>query len=280
MTIALPMMLSLQAIVESVVLFARTSPMPSRYAHYADAHPLWLLVPPLTFVGYQLSSILVLARVGEPVMHAVLNALKRTIVIGFGALWMLEPISPEYASGAAVAIIGASTYSVVKARPQLSSTMHVRLRASLVIIMGLATLAQLGGVSLQKVDSSHAHGLDPRPSRRHPSPPPLAAATTPNPRVKPRFSFGHLQSKVHQTQHGHPRHFVDASGGHVSKRSPTHLSSPPPPAPTNDTATPHARPPPSRLRDLHNKSHQHQHEHEHEHHHGPQTDGRAKALPS
>ena len=209
MSIAAPMMLSLQAIVDSVLLFARTAPTPSRYAHYADAHPLWLIIPPLTFVGYQLSSIIVLARVGEPVMHAVLNSLKRTIVIGFGALWMLEPISPEYATGAVVAIAGASVYSLVKARPQLSSAAHVRLCAALVIITGLATAAHLGdGVSFDKVDSSQVHGLEQLPSGYLTSPPPLMLAT-PIPRVQSRAG-SHLLPRGREN---HTKHTV-GTGSH------------------------------------------------------------------
>lgn len=36
------------------------------------------------------------------------------LVVGLGALWMLEPISKEYATGAAVAIGGATMYALTK----------------------------------------------------------------------------------------------------------------------------------------------------------------------
>mmetsp|Transcript_32710 Transcript_32710/g.96666 ORF Transcript_32710/g.96666 Transcript_32710/m.96666 type:complete len:413 (-) Transcript_32710:141-1379(-) len=84
LTAALPMQLAIHAGCCGVSLMLRTAPSESRYAHYGDANPLWIIVPPLSFVAYQLASIGTLARV-EPVLHAVLNAIKRIIVIGLGA---------------------------------------------------------------------------------------------------------------------------------------------------------------------------------------------------
>ena len=60
-------------------------------------------MPPLCFVSYQLSSIWVLSIV-EPVQHAVLNSLKRIVVIGLSAAWLLEPLSLGYATGARVSM--------------------------------------------------------------------------------------------------------------------------------------------------------------------------------
>ena len=114
LTAAMPAQLALHAVVsiaERLQLVFVTLPVLSRYAHYSPgAHVLWLLVPPVTFVAYQAASMLVLADV-EPVMHAVLNTLKRVVVIGLSALWAHETISFGYALGAVVAVLGASAFS-------------------------------------------------------------------------------------------------------------------------------------------------------------------------
>jgi len=65
---ALPLQLMLHAASDVASRLLALPPSASRYAHYADAPALWLLVPPLAFVTYQSASIFVLARV-DPVMH-------------------------------------------------------------------------------------------------------------------------------------------------------------------------------------------------------------------
>ena len=138
----------------------------SRYAHYGDAHPLWLLVTPLAFVAYQAASILVLAQV-DPVMHAVLNACKRMVVIGLGAALMREVLSVGYAAGAAFAVAGVAAYSLAKGL----STGAAHTRAQLVLsvaLFGVAAVAASGGVLGPPLPSGGAAAVVNRP----PPPPP------------------------------------------------------------------------------------------------------------
>mmetsp|Transcript_59006 Transcript_59006/g.97549 ORF Transcript_59006/g.97549 Transcript_59006/m.97549 type:complete len:185 (+) Transcript_59006:763-1317(+) len=89
-----------------------------------------------------MASIWVLSQV-EPLMHAVLNAIKRIIVIGIGALWMLDAISAGYVGGAIVAIVGASAYSLSKVLR--SSKAHSCLQFALCCTMLLlVTVARRG----------------------------------------------------------------------------------------------------------------------------------------
>jgi hypothetical protein len=81
MSAGLPVHLAFQGCTDSYAAMQPHPPAVSRYAHYGDAPALWLVVPPACFVIYQAASIYVLARV-DPVTHAVLNALKRMVVIG------------------------------------------------------------------------------------------------------------------------------------------------------------------------------------------------------
>jgi drug/metabolite transporter (DMT)-like permease len=112
---ALPMQLALHAAVRvytAVTAGSRvdaTDSLHLRYIHYANTNPAWLIVPPLAFVIYQASSILVLDNV-DPTMHAVLNTLKRVVVIGLGAIWAGEIVSISYVLGCTMAIIGASAH--------------------------------------------------------------------------------------------------------------------------------------------------------------------------
>lgn len=102
---ALPMQLLLHGCMDIYLALQPAPPTMSRYAHYGDAHPLWLLMTPISFVVYQAASVLVLAQV-DPVMHAVLNSLKRMVVIGIGAACMQERLAPGYAAGATLAVLG------------------------------------------------------------------------------------------------------------------------------------------------------------------------------
>eukprot|EP00967_Tisochrysis_lutea_P084876 scaffold118833_cov32-Tisochrysis_lutea.AAC.2 len=143
--ISLPIQLSIQAIVSGISLMMRIEATPSRYAHYKDAHPLWVLVPPIAFMGYQIASILVLSHV-EPVMHALLNAIKRVILIALGALWMHEHVfSVGFICGAILAIVGATSYSFAsKVLRQVTS--RARLGGVLLVCIALVTLAAFKGL--------------------------------------------------------------------------------------------------------------------------------------
>ena len=114
----------------------------SRYDMYAGASQWWLLVPPTTFVLYQLGSILVLARV-EPVEHAVLNVLKRIVVIGLGAVCTGERLTVGFTAGAAVAIAGTSAYSLAKV--MRTSAAHVWLRLGMFALAASAVTASASG---------------------------------------------------------------------------------------------------------------------------------------
>lgn len=113
LSVGLPMQLALHAAADMGAALQPESRAVNRYAHYGDASLLWLVVPPAAFVLYQVASISVLARV-DPVSHALLNATKRVVVIGLGAMTMREPFSPGYVAGAALALIGVSAYSFAK----------------------------------------------------------------------------------------------------------------------------------------------------------------------
>ena len=102
---ALPMQLLLHGCMDIYLALQPAPPTVSRYAHYGDAHPLWLLVTPISFVVYQAASVFVLAQV-DPVTHAVLNSLKRMVLIGIGAVCMRERLAPGYAAGATLAVVG------------------------------------------------------------------------------------------------------------------------------------------------------------------------------
>lgn len=159
MTAAVPLQLSLQATCCSVALALRTTPTESRYAHYGNAHPLWLLAPPVCFVGYQIGSIFVLSRV-DPVMHAVLNSVKRIVVIGLGAMWMRETISVGFASGACLAIVGAATYSLAKVLRLGRS--HSLLQLALVVATATLVVVKAGGLL---EPATHTAGIVPVTTR-------------------------------------------------------------------------------------------------------------------
>ena len=115
----------------------------SRYDKYAGASQWWLLVPPTTFVLYQLGSILVLARV-DPVTHALLNALKRIVVIGLGAVYTGERLTVGFTVGVAVAVAGASAYSLAKVLR--TSAAHVWLRLGMFALAASTVTASASGV--------------------------------------------------------------------------------------------------------------------------------------
>ena len=87
----------------------------------ADGAPLdpsqilqfWTLATPLAFVAYQACSLMVLSCV-DPLMHSVLNAIKRVTVIGIGAAATGETLPPIYAAGAITAIAGASLHPAAR----------------------------------------------------------------------------------------------------------------------------------------------------------------------
>jgi len=183
LTAALPMQLALHAGCCGVSLMLRTAPSESRYAHYADANPLWILVPPLSFVAYQLASIGTLARV-EPVLHAVLNAIKRIIVIGLGALWMLEPVSFGFGCGATVAIGGAAAFAI-SSRVLVSHAAHARLALALALVLALLLTAYTSGAF--DAESGPPSPPPPEtptrlPSQSHTVPKHQHHATSPSPR--------------------------------------------------------------------------------------------------
>mmetsp|Transcript_32708 Transcript_32708/g.96654 ORF Transcript_32708/g.96654 Transcript_32708/m.96654 type:complete len:408 (-) Transcript_32708:341-1564(-) len=180
LTAALPMQLAIHAGCCGVSLMLRTAPSESRYAHYGDANPLWIIVPPLSFVAYQLASIGTLARV-EPVLHAVLNAIKRIIVIGLGALWMREPVSVGFGCGATVAIGGAAAFAV-SSRVFVSHAAHARLAFVLALVLALLFAAYTSGA------------LD---VMSGPSPPPPATPTA-------QKHQHHVHDKYPQPAHGRP----------------------------------------------------------------------------
>ena len=85
-------------------------PSPSDYQpSLRDDLPL-LLLPPLLFVGYQLSSLYTLSMV-HPIFHAVINTLRRAVVIGLGAYLTGEHLSLLYALGVVIALGGVYGYS-------------------------------------------------------------------------------------------------------------------------------------------------------------------------
>lgn len=85
-------------------------PSPSDYQpSLRDDLPL-LLLPPLLFVGYQLSSLYTLSMV-HPIFHAVINTLRRAVVIGLGAYLTGEHLSLLYALGVVIALGGVCGYS-------------------------------------------------------------------------------------------------------------------------------------------------------------------------
>jgi len=100
-------------------------------------------VPPTTFVLYQLGSILVLARV-DPVTHALLNALKRIVVIGLGAVYTGERLTVGFTAGVAVAVAGASAYSLAKVLR--TSAAHVWLRLGMFALAASTVTASASGV--------------------------------------------------------------------------------------------------------------------------------------
>ena len=166
LALGLPLQLAVHAGADVVNALEPAPPAVSRYAHYGDAHPLWLLVTPLAFVAYQAASILVLAQV-DPVMHAVLNACKRMVVIGLGAALMREVLSVGYAAGAAFAVAGVAAYSLAKGL----STSAAHTRAQLVLsvaLFGVAAVAASGGVLGPPLPGGGAAAVVLRP----PPPPP------------------------------------------------------------------------------------------------------------
>lgn len=135
--------LPVQLLLHSLAFFTMNPPVyASRYDMYAGASQWWLLVPPTTFVLYQLGSILVLARV-EPVTHAVLNALKRIVVIGLGAVYTGERLTVGFTAGAAGAVAGASAYSLAKVLR--TSAAHVWLRLGMFALAVSTVTASVSG---------------------------------------------------------------------------------------------------------------------------------------
>lgn len=137
---ALPMQLVLHGCADVYLALQPAPPTVSRYAHYGDAHPLWLVVTPAFFVLYQAASLQVLSQV-DPVMHAVLNSLKRMLVIGVGAAFMREPLSAGYVAGALLAVAGVACYSLSKTLTSRSAhgKMHAGLACCLLVALPLCS---------------------------------------------------------------------------------------------------------------------------------------------
>ena len=150
---ALPMQFALHSLGDIVLALDPAPPTTSRYAHYADANVAWLVATPLLFISYQIASILVLSQI-DPVMHAVLNSLKRMVVIGLGTLLMAEPLSAGFAFGAIVSLVGVGTYSLAKALPsrEANGRMQLCLLAVLVLVLGcvFSPGGGIGGIAIFK----------------------------------------------------------------------------------------------------------------------------------
>ena len=185
-TLAFALQVVLQALLVILQAFLVMHRPASLYEHYGSASKLWLLVPPASFVLYQIASISVLARV-QPVTHAVLNAMKRVVVIGLGAIWMSEPVSVAFVSGAAVAVVGTLAYSFSKL---LSVPMSQRLLQLGLVSVALILVATVGGGA--------SNGLEPLNSPLPPNPLP------PRKHVRGR----HLPASVHRDALNH------SSAGH------------------------------------------------------------------
>ena len=212
MSAGLPMHLALQGCMDSYAALQPHPPAVSRYAHYGDAPVLWLLVPPLCFVVYQAASICVLARV-EPVTHAVLNALKRMVVIGLGAALTHEAHSAYYLGGAALAVVGVSAYSLSKFLR--SSASHTRMRIGLVAA-SLLLLAAFANRPISAPISGPSSGATPAAApvqREAPTAPTAAprqatapAATGRNPDHGPDDTSPKMKRPPHGSAHARSAH--------------------------------------------------------------------------
>ena len=109
--IALPVQTLLHVLSKAVV--AVTADADGAPLDLSQILQFWILATPLAFVAYQACSIMVLSCV-DPLMHSVLNAVKRVTVIGIGAAATGETLPPIYAAGAITAVAGASLHPAAK----------------------------------------------------------------------------------------------------------------------------------------------------------------------
>lgn len=96
----------------------------------------WYALTGGAFVAYQLCSIHVLARV-HVLLHAVINTLRRAVIIGISAVLLHERVSDNYMAGVTLALAGVLTLSISK---------HVRSnRGSAAMCVGLLLLLGRAG---------------------------------------------------------------------------------------------------------------------------------------
>ena len=103
-------------------------------SHCAHAYTRILEIP-LAFCGYHIFSILVLSRV-HPVVHALLNALKRGVVIGVSATVLGESKPPLWQAGMLLALLGVLFSGVSK--HVLTNGAQSLLRVSTYLLSALA----------------------------------------------------------------------------------------------------------------------------------------------
>ena len=77
-----------------------------------------LLLPPIFFTMYQMSSLYTLSLI-HPTFHAVVNTLRRGIIIGLGAALTGEQLTPLYALGVLIALSGVFGFSVTSGKRDL-----------------------------------------------------------------------------------------------------------------------------------------------------------------
>ena len=170
-TLAFALQIVLLAVLVTLEAFLVMTRPPSLYEHYGSASKLWLLVPPAAFVLYQIASILVLTKV-QPVTHAVLNATKRVIVIGLGAVWMSESISLAFVSGAAVAVVGTLAYSFSKLLTTPTSQRLLQLGLISVALLLVTSACGDGGAAAAGTDEREMRTVKASPSKSlHPTRP-------------------------------------------------------------------------------------------------------------
>ena len=75
-------------------------------------------LPPLFFSCYQMSSLYTLSLI-NPTFHAIVNTLRRGVIIGLGAAFTGEHLTPLYALGVLIALSGVFGFSVTSGKKDL-----------------------------------------------------------------------------------------------------------------------------------------------------------------
>jgi drug/metabolite transporter (DMT)-like permease len=186
----------------------------------------WHLLTGGAFVVYQLCSIHVLSHV-RPLVHAVINTLRRAVIIGISALLLGEHVSGTYFCGIAVALVGVLALSLSK---------HVQLaRDQWALRLGLFALLLLASPMILR--KHHLLGLAaPHEARQGAGrlEPPLPPPPRPPPLRTLRTSHG-VHSHVRQLSPSssvHARHMLRTKNERegTAKTKP-HSPSPPSPSP-------------------------------------------------